>query len=211
MHAFTNFLQTYGYIAVFLLTMAEAACIPIPSEVVLGLGGALCSTAFATSGTHKHLDLVLVIIVAVLGELVGSSIAYVVGRTAGRTVVDRWGKYVLLSHKDLDKSDAWFAKRGPIAVLVARVIPIIRAFISLVAGIAEMNVVQFFLYSTIGIIVWCSVLVTIGYHAADTYESALKGFSWAGYLAAAGILVVLVVFYVHRFRGMRHEDSSTGA
>ena len=117
----THFISQWGYVAIFVLTVAEAACIPIPSELTLGLGGALASGR--VSG--KSLELVFVILIGVAGELVGSSIAYVVGRTGGRALVDRFGKYVLLSHRDLDRAEAWFARRGPSAVLVGRVVPVV--------------------------------------------------------------------------------------
>ena len=109
-------LATWGYLAVFLLTVLESACIPIPSEVTLGLGGALASGA-VIRGAQGHLDLGLVIVVGIAGSVCGSLLAYVVGRTGGRTLVDRYGRYVLLSHSDLDKAETWFSRRGEWMVL----------------------------------------------------------------------------------------------
>jgi membrane protein DedA with SNARE-associated domain len=188
-----HFLLTWGYLGIFVLTVLESACIPIPSEVTLALGGALCSSAFlsSTSSTDAPLNLVAVILVAIAGSLVGSFIAYVVGRTGGRAIVDRWGKYVLLSHADLDKSEAWFKKRGPITVLIGRIVPVVRTFISFPAGMAEMEPISFGIFTTIGCAIWVTVLTLLGYHLGDQYHKWTKGISYAGYLVALAIVVVI--------------------
>ncbi len=209
----TSFLLHYGYAALFLFAILESACIPIPSELTFGLGGALCSTAFFADGSNadaKHLQIWAVIMVGVLGSLIGSLLAYGVGRTLGRSVVEKYGKYILLSHADLDKSEAWFAKRGGVTVLFGRVVPLVRTFISLPAGIAEMNPVSFTVLTTIGVAVWVSVLTTIGYNAAATYQSTVKGFSYAGYLVAAGVVVALAVFYRHRYQAVKGQNAKHG-
>ena len=201
----TSFLLHYGYAALFIFAILESACIPIPSELTFGLGGALCSTAFFADGSNadaKHLQIWAVIMVGVLGSLIG--------RTLGRSVVEKYGKYILLSHADLDKSEAWFAKRGGVTVLVGRIVPVIRTFISLPAGIAEMNPLSFTVLTTIGVAVWVSVLTTIGYNAAATYQSTVKGFSYAGYLVAAAVFVALAVFYRHRYQAVKGHNSKHG-
>jgi membrane protein DedA with SNARE-associated domain len=203
----TRFLLDYGYMAVFFLTVVEAACIPIPSEVTLGLGGALASGALLP-GSKVHLNLGLVMLVAVAGELTGSLLAYTVGRTGGRALVDRYGKYVLLTHKDLDRAEAWFDRRGEPIVLFGRVIPLVRCFISLAAGLAEMNLTKFVIFTTIGCAAWVAVLCSIGYALGDSYASVTKGFGYAGYVIAAGIVVVLGLWAVHRFRAIKaHEQA----
>jgi membrane protein DedA with SNARE-associated domain len=115
-----SFVQSYGYFALILLSIAESACAPIPSEVTFGFAGAFSTVAVGGAG---HFQLWLVILIGTLGSLVGSIIAYEVGRTAGRTIVDRWGKWILLTHKDLDASERWFAKYGTISVLIGRILP----------------------------------------------------------------------------------------
>src|SRR3974390_2684913 len=107
----TRFLLDYGYLAIFLLTVGEASAIPIPSELTLGLGGALASGALLP-GSKVHLNLGVVLAVALVGEMLGSMFAYVVGRTGGRALVDRYGKYVLLTHGDLDRAQAWLNPPG---------------------------------------------------------------------------------------------------
>ena len=210
--AVEHFITHWGYLAIFLLTVAEACCIPVPSEITLGLGGALAS-GYGLSGVVEHhpLKLPLVILVGVCGELVGSYVAYVVGRTGGRAAVDRFGRYLLLSHADLDKAEAWFARRGEPAVLVGRVVPVVRAFVSLVAGVAEMKPVRFGLYSLIGVAVWVAGLASIGYGLGKSWHSMVKGFGYAGYVAVAVAAVVLVAGLAHRLRSVRAAGHAADA
>ncbi|HEY5105112.1 MAG TPA: VTT domain-containing protein, partial [Acidimicrobiales bacterium] len=104
-----SFVQNYGYFALLILAIAESACIPIPSEITFVVAGALCTTAVTG---HVQFSLWAVIVIGTIGSVIGSQIAYEVGRTAGRTVVDRWGKWILLTHKDLDSAERWFSKYG---------------------------------------------------------------------------------------------------
>jgi len=209
MSQLNHVLETYGYLAIFFLTVLEAACLPIPSEVTLGLGGAMATGAIV--GSEHHLDLGLVIAVAIAGEMVGSLIAYTVGRTGGRAIVDRYGRYILLTHKDLDRAEAWFAKRGEPVVLFGRVVPVVRCFVSLAAGLADMQIVRFVVYSLIGIAAWVSILCSIGYAAGTSWESVTKGFGDAGYIAAAGIAVALALGAVHRHRHIKEHGAGRPA
>ena len=189
--------------------MAEAACIPIPSELTLGLAGALASGATLSGAVDHHpLNLALVIVIGVAGELVGSFIAYTVGRTGGRAFVDRFGKYLLLTHKDLDRAEAWFARRGDSAVLIGRVVPVVRTFISFPAGVAEMPVVAFGLFTAIGATVWIGVLAGIGYALGGSYHSMVKAFGDASYVVAALVVVALAFVIYHRFRAVRAEQAA---
>ena len=194
-----HLLETWGYLAVFILTVLESACIPIPSEVTLGLGGALASGA-VVGGAQGHLNLGLVIAVAIAGSVCGSLLAYVVGRTGGRTLVDRYGKYVLLSHSDLDTAEAWFSRRGEWMVLYGRVLPFVRTFISLPAGMARMNVAKFTILTTIGVSLWVTLLTVIGYALGDSWNKMIKAFGVAGYVMAAAFVVLVAVFMVRRYR-----------
>jgi aminoglycoside phosphotransferase (APT) family kinase protein/membrane protein YqaA with SNARE-associated domain len=158
-----NFISSGGYLAVLFLTMLESACIPIPSEVTLGLAGALASGATFAGATHHHLQLGWVIVVGIVGSVIGSYVAYAVGRTGGRALVDRLGKYVLLTHADLDRAEAWFARRGDSVVLFGRIVPVVRTFISLPAGMAEMDLVRFGVFTAIGCAVWVTALTCAGW------------------------------------------------
>ncbi len=199
----------HAYLGIFLLTILESACVPIPSELTLAPAGALCGAAFAAQYGHGHkpLSLVAVILVAILGSLVGSFVAYVVGRTGGRAIVDRWGKYILLTHADLDRSEAWFAKRGDLAVLIGRCIPGIRTVISLPAGVAEMKPVSFGIFSTIGIAIWVTFLTVLGYNLGAEFEKYAKDFKYATYLVVVILVIVIAVFFWHRFKAVKAEQS----
>ena len=194
-----HFLETWGYLAVFVLTVLESACVPIPSEVTLGLSGALASGA-VIGGSHGSLNLGLVILAGIAGSIVGSLFAYVVGRTGGRALVDRYGKYVLLSHADLDKAELWFSRRGEWLVLYGRVLPFIRTFISLPAGIAEMNVAKFTAFTAIGVSIWVALLASIGYALGDSWNKMVAAFGIVGYVIAGGFVLVVIGFLVHRYR-----------
>jgi membrane protein DedA with SNARE-associated domain len=206
----THFISSWGYVAIFVLTVAEAACIPIPSELTLGLGGALASGQVLSAHDHS-LVLAWVIVVGVAGELVGSSIAYVVGRTGGRALVDRFGKYVLLSHKDLDRAEAWFSRRGPSAVLVGRVVPVVRTFISFPAGVAEMAIVPFAVFTLIGVTVWVGVLAGIGYSLGGSYHSMVRAFGDASYVFAVLAVLGIALALRHRLKAVRAERAEVSA
>ena len=203
-----HLLETWGYLAVFVLTALESACIPIPSEVTLGLGGALASGA-VIGGAQGHLNLGLVIVVGIAGSVCGSLLAYVVGRTGGRTLVDRYGKYVLLSHSDLDTAEAWFSRRGEWMVLYGRVLPFIRTFISLPAGMARMNVAKFTILTAVGVSLWVTLLTVIGYALGDSWNKMIKLFGVAGYVIAAVFVVLVAVFMVRRYKRSKVRVAST--
>ena len=149
MDTMQSFIQHYGYFAHLRLSRCSPRrAIPIPTEVVYGFAGALCTTAI--TGTRDS-RCCAIIVVGTMGSLVGAIIAYEVGRSAGRTIVDRWGKWILLTHKDLDAARTLVrASTASISVLVSRVLPVVRSFISVPAGMAEMNRARFAVLTTIG-------------------------------------------------------------
>ena len=153
----------------------------------------------------KPLDLAVVIIVALLGELLGSAAGYAIGRFGGRTLVDRVGKYVLLTHKDLDRAEAWFARRGEPVVLFGRFIPLLRSFVSFAAGLGEMALPKFAVFTVIGCAVWCTALCALGYSLGSSYKHVLKDFSDAGYAIAAIAILAVIVAFAHRIRAVRRE------
>ena len=138
----------YGYLAVFLLMVLESACIPIPSEVTMLFGGALASASFAGAG--QELDLVTVALLGTAGNLVGSWLAYWAGAAGGRPLIDRFGRYVLVLPHEVDRAHEWFERRGELAVFVSRLLPVIRTFISLPAGVARMPFWRFTVYTVLG-------------------------------------------------------------
>ncbi len=197
-----HFLQSWSYLAIFVLSFVSAMGLPVGAEVALIYGGVLASGQI--SDVHP-LHLWAVIVVAVAAELLGSLAGYVIGRAGGRPLVDHVGRYVLLTHKDLNRADAWFARRGEPVVLFGRFIPLLRSFVSLAAGLGEMAVAKFVIFTVIGCAVWCTALASLGDSLGSSYEHVLKGFTYAGYVAAALFVVVLGLGFLHRIRVVRHE------
>ena len=143
-----------GYASVIFLMAIQSACISIPSEVIMPLAG------YALA--HTQLQLIILATVASLASNLGSIPAYWVGARGGRPMVERYGSYLLLSRHDLDRVDHFFARFGSIAVLVGRMLPIIRTFIAFPAGVAKMNQLRFHIYTFIGSWPWCYVLAYVG-------------------------------------------------
>ena len=143
-----------GYASVVLLMAIQSACIPIPSEVIMPLAG------YALA--HTQLDLILLATIASLASNLGSIPAYWVGARGGRPMVERYGSYMLLSRRDLDLVDRFFAHYGSITVLIGRMLPIVRTFIAFPAGVAKMNKLRFHIYTFIGSWPWCYALAYVG-------------------------------------------------
>ena len=152
-----------GYASVVILMAIQSACIPIPSEVIMPLAG------YALA--HSQLDLIILATVASLASNLGSIPAYWVGARGGRPMVERYGSYLLLSRHDLDRVDHFFDRFGSIAVLIGRMLPIIRTFIAFPAGVAKMNQLRFHIYTFIGSWPWCYALAWVGMKLGATWNS----------------------------------------
>ncbi len=198
-----HFLETWGYLAVFVLSFVSAMGLPVGAEVALLYGGVLASGQIPNE--PHHLNLVVVILVALAAEVLGSLAGYLIGYFGGRQLVDRVGKYVLLTHKDLDRAESWFARRGEPFVLFGRFIPLLRSFVSFAAGLGEMAVAKFLLFTIIGCAIWCTALCSFGYALGSSYSRALKAFNDIGYVAAAVAIVAVVFIFWHRLRAVREE------
>jgi membrane protein DedA with SNARE-associated domain len=200
-----HFLATWGYLAVFVLSFISAMGIPVGAELALIYGGVLAS---GQVHGEKPLNLVAVILVAIAGEMLGASAGYGIGMYGGRPLVDKVGKYVLLTHKDLDRADAWFAKRGEPFALLGRFVPLLRSWVSLACGLGEMAIGKFLLFSFIGIAIWSTALVSLGYSLGASYNHVLHAFSAAGYVIGALFVVAVLIAIAHRWRVYRrHRDS----
>jgi membrane protein DedA with SNARE-associated domain len=192
-----QFIASYGYLAIFVLMVAESACIPVPSEMTMVFGGALAAGAVAGS----HLNLALVIAAGVAGNLAGSYIAWGVGAYGGRAAWRRWGRFVLLRPSDIDRAYRWFSRHGTKAVFFGRLLPVVRTFISLPAGIARMTPARFGIYTLAGCIPWTAALALAGYAVGTNWQHVVSAFHGVTYVLAAVIvllLVVAVVFLVRR-------------
>lgn len=162
--AIITVLSTAGYFGVLGLMAVESACIPLPSEIILPFAGYLVSTG--------RLELWAVAVVGAAGCNLGSAAAYAVGAAGGRPAVRRWGRYVLLSEDDLDKADRFFHRFGTPAVLIGRMLPVVRTFIALPAGIAHMPHGRFHLYTFLGSLPWCLLLAWIGMRLGEAWGNS---------------------------------------
>lgn len=199
----THFLYSAGYSAVFVLCFISSMGLPVGSELAIIGGGALASGQVQGG---KPLNLAIVIVLATLGEVLGSAAGYGIGRYGGRPLVDRVGKYVLLTHKDLDRAEAWFARRGEPVVFFGRFIPLLRSFVSFAAGLGEMAIGKFFLFTVIACAIWCTALASIGYSLGKTYDEVVHAFSYAGYVLVALAVVAVAVVFWHRYRSYKAEQ-----
>jgi len=205
----TEEIARYGYIAIFVLMLLESACVPIPSEVTMLFGGALAAPGLA--GADAQLNLLAVGIAGTLGNLVGSLLAYWVGYSGGRALAIRWGRYLLIRPHEIDRAHEWFERHGDAAVFFGRLIPVVRTFISLPAGVARMNVWKFSLYTLLGCVPWTFGLAYLGYLLGDRWddvERVLRPFAWiiGGLLAAA-----VAAWLWRRWRLVRREaDEASG-
>ena len=179
-----------GYFSVVLLMAIQSACIPIPSEVIMPLAG------YALA--HTQFDLILLATVASLASNLGSIPAYWVGARGGRPMVERYGSYLLLSRHDLDRVDRFFDRFGSIAVLIGRMLPIVRTFIAFPAGIAKMNQLRFHLYTFIGSWPWCYALAWVGMKLGATWNSdpRFKEIFHRFHLAVELVLVAAFFWFV---------------
>ena len=198
MEAFIEGFAKHGYLAVFVLMLLESACIPIPSEVTMLFAGFLASPDHPTDAVQ--LNFVVVALMGVLGNVVGSWLAYWVGRAVGRSPLDRWGKYVGIRSHDIDKAERWWAKRGTAAVFFSRMLPVIRTFISLPAGIEKMPFGRFTLYTAVGCVPWVFALTGVGYGLGQSWDSILGSFRVASYVIAGLVVAGLAVYFIRRRR-----------
>ncbi|HEV3265721.1 MAG TPA: DedA family protein [Acidimicrobiales bacterium] len=198
-----HFLQNWGYLAVFALTLLSTMLIPVGSELAMIYGGVLASGQVPNE--PHHLQLALVIVAALGGELVGSFLGYSIGYFGGRPLVDRLGKYVLLTHKDLDRAEAWLDRRGEAFVFFGRLIPLVRSFVSVAAGLGEMTVGKFAVFTVAACAIWSTALVSLGYNLGSTYQHVVKDFSYAGYVAAVLVVILIVGMFALRIRAVRLE------
>jgi membrane protein DedA with SNARE-associated domain len=198
-----HFLESWGYVAIFVLSLVSSVGIPVGAEPALIYGGVLASGQ--VPGEIHPLNLALVIVVATAAEVIGSLSGYSIGLFGGRPLINRAGKYVLLTHRDVDRAEAWFVRRGEPLVLFGRLIPLVRSVVSLAAGLSQMAIVRFLVFTSIGCVLWCTALACLGYGLGASYRRLLTAFS-AGSLVLAVILVAgVAVAFVLRFRHVRSE------
>jgi membrane protein DedA with SNARE-associated domain len=202
-------ISTMGYFGVFLAMAIESACIPLPSEVIMPLAGNLVYNHEMNPFSNPQVNLVLLGVVGALGNLAGSLLAYWVGSWGGRPLIEKYGKYVLLSHHDLDLADRWFEKYGKSTVFFTRLMPVIRTFISFPAGISRMKLGTFCLYTFLGALPWSLALAYLGFKLGEEWKS-LGGYFHKADIFIGILIVVAVVWYVQRHIKNLRKGPRTG-
>jgi membrane protein DedA with SNARE-associated domain len=178
-----------GIPGIVLLMAIESACIPLPSEVIMPFSGYL-----VFKGQHTLLGVSLA---GAFGCVVGSIPAYYLGMYGGRPLIEKYGKYILMSHHDLDIADRWFQRHGEATVFIARLLPVIRTFIAFPAGVAKMDMTKFIAYTFVGSFPWCLGLAYIGMKLGENWPTLRTYFHGFDLLIGA-VLLAGSVWYVRR-------------
>jgi len=189
-----------GYLGIVLLMAIESACIPLPSEIIMPFAGYLVSTG--------RFDLYLAATAGAIGCNLGSIVGYEIGKRGGRPVAERWGRNLLIGPGEHDAADRFFARFGSLAVLIGRLLPVIRSFIAFPAGVARMKLVPFHVYTFIGSWPWCFGLAWVGMTLGDKWNSdpRLKTAFHSADAVIAVVLVAAAAFYIwHRVRGLKRR------
>ncbi len=189
-----------GLPAVFLLMALGSACIPIPSEVVMLFAGFAVADP-GGSGAHHHLTMTGIVLAGLLGTLVGSWVSYAIGRGGRLELMERHGHLVHMGPAQIERADHWFSRYGEMTVLFGRMIPLVRAFVSLPAGVAKMPLPRFSVLTVIGSIPWVLALAIAGHALGGDWTSVRKGFEYVDYAIVALVVVGIVYWIVRRRRG----------
>ena len=203
-----SFVTRDGYLALFALSVASGLCLPVPTEVLYVLAGALC-----TSGVTGHVQMGLgpVLAYATVGSVLGAAGAYEVARLVGRALVERYGRWLLLSHRDLERAEAFFARWGALTVLVGRLVPVVHGLISLPAGVAEMDRRRFWALTVVGSLAWAALLAGLGVAAGSSWGAVSHDAHAAEFPIAALIALALGFGLWHRWRALRRAGRSKRA
>ncbi len=196
-----DWISTFGYSGIVLLMTIESACVPVPSEIVMPFAGYLVYEG------STGMTLVGVGLAGAVGCTFGSIIAYVVGMYAGRPLILRYGRYILITPKHLDMAERWFQKYGDWAAFLSRLMPIVRTFISLPAGIARMDFKKFVILSFLGSVPWTFMLAYVGYVLGPSWEDIMGIFHGLDILIVA-VAVALVAWYVWKLKKLPKEESA---
>ena len=196
----TSLISSYGYVAIFVLMTAESALIPIPSEVTITFAGFLCGLGV--------MNIWVAILIGAIGNLTGSLLAFWLGRKMGeewiRMAIKKWGKWLLIHEKDFDTALRWFGKYGQGITFGSRLLPIVRTFISLPAGIAEMDTKKFALYTFVGSLLWSGVLAYLGLKLGQNW-TAVEPFFRKFQFVIIGLFVLAVAAYIYRHLTRKSE------
>lgn len=198
-----DIMNHFGYFGIFLLIAVENIFPPIPSEVILLFGG------FMT--TYTKLSIVGVVIAATLGSVAGAIVLYYIGKILNKDrlkkiVRGKIGKILRLKETDIDKADAWFDTKGQKTVFFCRFIPIVRSLISIPAGMSEMNLKKFLIYTTLGSAIWNVVLTIAGSIASKNWEKVLGFFDQYSHIVMGLLIIIFVIFIITFYKKKRKQE-----
>lgn len=181
-----NFIHHVGYLGIFIGMFIESTAFPLPSELIVIPAGIAAS--------QGHMDLLLIILVGTCGNVAGAVFSYYLAEFAGRTFLFRIGKYFFVKPEAIIKVEEYFKNHGPISVFIARLLPGFRHFISLPAGIAKMDIKLFYFYTTVGSLLWTTVLAILGYEIGENKEM-IKEYIHTVILVCVGLCIAIAAFY----------------
>jgi membrane protein DedA with SNARE-associated domain len=197
-----HFISTLGYAGVFILMTMESALIPIPSEVTMPFSGSLIASG--------QFNFWILVIVGTIGNLTGSLLAYWLGAWGEEAVVRglivKYGKYILVSEHEYDRSERWFRNHGELMVFTSRVLPVLRTFISLPAGVAKMNLTKFILYTTVGSFIWTFVLTNIGVMLGANWKSLEVYFRKFDVVIVVACVAVVAWYIWHKLKHIKRTS-----
>jgi membrane protein DedA with SNARE-associated domain len=194
---FQDVIASVGYPGLFLLVVLESTLVPVPSTLVFPFAGFLAAKGM--------FSLPLVLAVNSVGALVGSGIGYWMGAAGGKPLLLKYGKYVLIRKKDIERTESWFANHGKATILIARFVPVVRHIISLPAGIARMKLVPFFVQTFIGATMWGGFLILLGYYMGEHWDTVAQKIKRFDLVIGLTIVVAVLVFAVRFFVKRRRE------
>jgi membrane protein DedA with SNARE-associated domain len=185
-------ISSLGLLGIVLMMAIESACIPLPSEIIMPFAGYLVSLG--------EFNLYVAATAGAIGCNLGSAVAYAVGQYGGRPFVERWGGYVLITRRELDWAERFFARYGSAAVFIGRLLPVVRTFIALPAGVARMPLVKFHIYTFVGSWLWCLALAYVGMKLGQAWESdpTLRSIMHRLDAVIVAAIVVAIAIYVRR-------------
>ncbi|HVH64379.1 MAG TPA: DedA family protein [Candidatus Dormibacteraeota bacterium] len=196
--ALSNFVAAYGLGAVFVLMIAESCGFPFPSEIIMPTSGLLAATG--------HLNLIAAIVAGALANLVGSLIAYGLAARFGKPLLLGPGRYIGIRAHHLELAEGWFHRWGLVAVLLGRVLPVIRTYISFPAGLARVEIVRFSALTFIGALPWCAALALVGYVLGKNYDRVSHPIEYAAIALALVVAAIVVIWYA---RGRRTQTAQS--
>ena len=182
-------IQATGNLGVFVLMLLESCAIPIPSEVIMPFAGYWVALG--------KLNFWIVVMAGTLGNLAGSLLAYWIAWKGGRPLIEKWGKYILISKHDLDLADNWFSKWGSATVFFGRLLPVVRTYISFPAGVAKMDIKKFSFYTFLGALPWTALFAWLGIKMGENWELVRQKLHSFDMAIAIGV-VILIGLYIWR-------------